>query len=400
MITRHSLKIFRTCLWALLLTVFLCSAAPAFQYKDMDININAKIAEKYDDNIFFAKENKKRDFITTLGIGVNAKYQGRRRSLDFRGNINQRFNSEYSDIKNSSEDVGIDFRSEISRYDKVELNYSFNHFYAPESFEQELERTTARSETYDNRFNAEYSRDISEYFRVDMSYAYRQKNFSEEEKEDREDTSYNEIGLELRYKPGIATTLLVAYGYEMNNFNDEKINRYTGGLKYYITKRFYFDGRAGWDESFSGTANRTRLHVNASLTNEIDENSVAKISYKQGERFDSEEGSISYNWQVRGELKRHLLKQLSGSVSAFYGETEFEETKRTETPSGDPDSIEIKKTNTLLGVNAELTYEIQEDMRVKLLYTYADRDITIDGDSTTDIGYIRNTVTLSLTRSF
>ncbi len=381
MITRYSLKIFRICLWALLLTVFLCSTVPAFQYKDMDINVNATISEKYDDNINFSKENKKEDFITTLGLGVNAKYAGRRRSLDFSGNMNQRFNAKETDTKGSSENVSISFKNTFSRYDRINLGYEFNHFYYAETFEEELARatetieTTETTETYDNRFHANYSRDFSEHFRVNAKYAYRQKGFSSE---DKEDTSYNKVGVEVHYKPGIATTFLVAYGYEENNLG-YKINRYTGGVKYYITKRFYFDGRAGLNSSTSCDTSKSRANISVSLVNEIDESSVARISYWQGEEFDTEEGRILSNWRAEGGLTKNLLKKLNGSLSAFYGE-------RTD---------EWDVTNTLLGVNTSLAYEVQEETTLSLMGTFADMSST---DATRE--YIRNTITLSLSRSF
>ncbi len=67
MITIYSLTIFRTCLWAIFLTILFCSSLPAFQYKNPDIKIKAKIAEKYDDNRIFVTEGKKEDFLTFMG---------------------------------------------------------------------------------------------------------------------------------------------------------------------------------------------------------------------------------------------------------------------------------------------------------------------------------------------
>ena len=381
MILKHSLAILSIGFWTTILIVFLTSSsvsarASAIKYKGLDIKINTSIAEMYDDNITYAKEDKKEDFITTLGLGLNTKYKGRRRSLDFGGRVNYRFNARYKDIKNNSENLNINFTNEFSEYDTVKLRYTFNHSYVPGSFEEELDRTTGRRETFSNRFNADYTRTISEHFNIGTRYAYTLKKFSEE---NRRDSSLNMIAFDVRYKPGIATTFLLTYGYERNNVNNE-INRYAAGVKYYITRRFYFDGRAGWDKSDLNNADKSRLNINASLIDEIDENSVASISYKKGEEFNSEEGNISSTWQIKGLFSRRLLEKLDSSVSGYYRESTFN-------TSG--------TTNTIVGGNLSLLYEPWEDTGVNLSYFYSNLDSTNES-----IGYIRNAVTLSLSRSF
>ena len=79
MILKHFLTIISTGFRTIILIMFLASSVSAIQYKELDIKINTSIAEMYDDNINYAKENKKEDFITTLGLGLNTKYEGRRR---------------------------------------------------------------------------------------------------------------------------------------------------------------------------------------------------------------------------------------------------------------------------------------------------------------------------------
>ena len=37
--------------------------------KALDLKISSSISETYDDNLTFAKDDKKEDFITTLGLG-------------------------------------------------------------------------------------------------------------------------------------------------------------------------------------------------------------------------------------------------------------------------------------------------------------------------------------------
>ena len=376
MILKHSLAILATGFWTIFLIIFSASSVSAIQYKGLDIKINTSIAEMYDDNITYAKEKKKEDFITTLGLGLNTKYEGRRRSLDFSGQMNYRFNARYKDIRNNSESFNINFKNEFTRYDLVNLRYSFNHSYAPGSFEEELDRTTGRRETFENRFNADYTGNISEYFKFDTRYMYRLKEFSEK---NRRDSSLNRIAFDIKYKPGIATTFLLTYAYERNNVNNE-INRYAAGITHYITDRFYFNGRTGWDQSFSGDTKKSRLNINTSLTDEIDKNSVASISYNKSEEFNSEEGDISSKWNVRGSFKRQLLKNLKTSLSGYYGESTF-------------NISEV--THALLGVNLSFSYEPWEDMHVNLLYSYSDLD-SINGSR----GYTRNALTLSLDRSF
>ena len=86
-----------------LLFLLVASNSYAFLYKELDLKVTGSVSERYDDNLTYTKEDKKEDYITRLGLGLTAQYEGKRRSLDLSGRINHRFNAKYEDIKNNSE---------------------------------------------------------------------------------------------------------------------------------------------------------------------------------------------------------------------------------------------------------------------------------------------------------
>ena len=50
----------------------------SYNYKGFDIKLKGiTLGEMYDDNVTFDKENKIDDFITILGVGMSAKYEGK-----------------------------------------------------------------------------------------------------------------------------------------------------------------------------------------------------------------------------------------------------------------------------------------------------------------------------------
>lgn len=356
--------------------IFFPSVSYTFQYKSVDLKITGTVTEMYDDNVTFSKEDKQEDYITTLGLGLTSTYEGKRVSLDLSGNINYRFNAINEDIKNNSENATISFNNSFSDYHSIGLRYQISHSYAPETFEEELERTSGRYESSSHDFSFNYLMLISERLSINTMYFY---NLRQSYEENRDDSSNSSVGLNASYRAGIATTLTLSYNYGRNNFNSE-IHSGIFGIKYYVTELSYFKGNIGWDSSYSGDQNNNNLNADISFNNQIDENSEGSISYRQGERFNSDEGDVSSNWQLAGTLSRQLMKKLRGSCSLFYGEDSV---------------ISTGTTNELLGVNLLLSNELWKDLNTGLNYSYSQFNSTED-----TVGYVRNTVTMHLSYSF
>ncbi len=377
-----------------LIVLLISSFAYSFQNKGLDLGAYGSISEMYDDNLTFTKNDKKGDLITTLGFGVNIKYEGKRRSLDFTGQINERFNAKYKDIKSSSQSLTLNFRNEFSENDRIALTDTFSHSEFPESFTEEFGRVTSRRKSYNNSLKLSYAREISEHLAMNAAYSYSQSLFPDELKrryflvnlllppglDNVSNPSQYGLGFNVTYSPDFAFGYSLSCNYAKNNFGDALYN--TGiniTRRIYISKKSFFTGGLG----FSGTKiNNIHINIIASFTNEvkIDEGTSANITFDTSEQLSSEGGGVFRSWQINGQISREISRRLNGSFLLFYGQGTFSSTGITQ---------------TLLGANTSLSYLIRENFNGNLNYSYSNSDST-DGSG----GYTRNTITLGISKTF
>ncbi|MBI5739906.1 MAG: outer membrane beta-barrel protein [Nitrospirae bacterium] len=331
----------------------------------------------YDDNLTFVKEDKKEDFITTLGLGLEASYEGKRRTLSLSGDINQRFNAKYSDIKTSSESATLYIMNEFSDYDRVHVSDTFSHGRAPRSFEEEFGRVGGIQESFQNSLTVSYLKEISRDFMIMPSYAYSQNLFPEAGDETVSDST---AALKLSYLLSADTSLSTSYSHAGNNFGNstQTIN---AGLNKYLTDRMYINANAGFNiSSVSGGDESIRLTYNISFSNDINENTVTKVSFVRSDRFASDRGDIFNNWQLSGQLKREFLNRLTGSFQWYYGKNKY---------------ADLGITDTFTGLNTGFSYEIWKDFSSSVNYSLSNYDSEIGSR-----GYIRNEITASLYKVF
>lgn len=345
----------------------------AFPYENIEINIQGTIAEMFDDNLTFTNEDKKEDVITTLGLGLNINYEGKKRFLNFVGQINEGFNARFKDIKTSSQSLNLSFQNEFSPYDRLIFSDTFSHSQTPAGFEEEFGRVRARREAYNNSFNLGYAREINKYLAMQTSYSYSRSLFPAEEEEN---TSQYGLGLNVRYLPDDTSehSLLFNFNYTKNNVGNVI---YNAGLNIkkniYISKKSFFTGGLG----FSGNKiNDINLNVSTSFVNEIDENTLTSIAFDMSDKLTSEGGDIFRSWQITGQFKRELSWRLNFSSSVFYGKGTFS-------------STEI--TNTFLGLNLGLFYSIREGLKGFLRYSFSNLDSSDENGE-----YYKNTVSTGL----
>ncbi len=368
---------------AIFFLIFMSSSAHAFTYKGLDIKIQGTIAEIYNDNITFAKkEDKKVDIITTLALDLGVKYEGRRRALEFTGRINRQFHTIQSDIKSSSENLILSFKNEFSKYDRIRLTDTFSHTHVPASIEEEFGRIRGRRESYNNNFNFNFTRDISEHFTVIAKYANGLSKILEGEGDSR-DSYLNRLGIVTEYMHSTATTFLLSYTFSTTKYvaGDTSAHSIATGMRQYITRQLYFDGKVGIDFITSvNNKDTVKNAIEVSLTDEIDETTVSKLTFVRRDRTVSDTDDIFSNWRITGSLKKQLSEKLNGSLSGFYGQGEF---------------VSSGITDRLLGASTAVSYEFKEGFGGRLTYIYSALD------STDEIReYTRNTLSMGLTKAF
>ena len=382
-INKNILQLFTACIGTILILMFVPEIVCAFPYKGLDITINGGVIETYDDNINFAHEDKQADFITGLGLSIGVKYKGRRRSLDLTGNINQRFHAKVRDTKSSSENLTLNFKNEFSERDRLSLKDTFSHTHTAASFEEEFLTIRGRRERFNNSFNLNYSRDISEHFTAIARYTNGLNKITEVEG-DQSDSYANKAGLELDYLYSVATTFLVSYAFATTSYKNSGNNSthtIATGMRKYLTRRLYLDGKVGID--FITSINNKKTVKNAievSLTDEIDENTVAKLAFMRRDSTTSDTGDIFSNWRIIGSLKKQLSERFNSSFSGFYGQGK---------------TVSTGITNKFLGASGAISYEFTEHLAGDFSYAYS----IFDSSDETG-GYNRSTASIGLTTVF
>ena len=122
---------------------------------------------------------------------------------------------------------------------------------------------------FTNRFHVDYSRDVFKQLSLTLRYdndfdTYSGVDFLE-------DSILNRMGIESNYSITPETSFLFVYDFTTREFqggDDASINTVTTGIRQYITRKIYFDGKAGLsfidtfnDESLIRPALRQHCHI-------------------------------------------------------------------------------------------------------------------------------------------
>lgn len=404
-LVRYLKTISIACLWAVIFTAALSSAyafdndrldltitrfldSLSYKYKGFDIKITeVSVGETFDDNITFTKENKQEDFITNLRLGLGVEYEGKTRTFELTGDISKHAFAKNDNFNNITQHINLNFKNEFSKRDRLSLNNVFTHFEAPSSedegyFSQQFGRSGGRFEFFQNKFNINYSNDVAKQLSLFVKYANEINVFPGI---DRPNSILNRPGLGLTYLfSPTATIFSFSYDFTSIQFENEKdatINTIGPGIRQYITKKLFFDGRTGLDfiDSFDDE-NLTKPFVQASLTYIIDEKTIASFSFAKKYETSPYFTDIFNNWRTSASLTRQMWERLGCSLSIFYGEGEY---------------VSSTSEQKLLGVNSSLKYDISRNLKGTLTYTYSQFDSNVE-----TAGYSKNTLFLGLVAGF
>lgn len=359
----------------------------SYKYKGFQVQITGiSIGETFDDNITYVKENEQDDFITEAGLGLGIKYEGKNRTLELIGSVLNRTYAKNSEFDNTVEDLTLGFVNEFSEYDRMSLSNVFIHsneplFFRSDFFDEQFARTGGQFEYTRNNFNIDYTRDITRQLSVIARYGNSIDIFSGV---DLEDSFFNKAGLEADYLFSSTTTSLFSYDFSNREFEDNQdasIHTITTGIRQYITKKLYFDGKAGLDfiDSFEDK-NFTRPIGLASITYEKDTDTRASLSFEKKYDITPYEDDVFNRWRTTASFSKQLLERLRCSLSVFYGEGEF---------------ISSNFKNRLYGGNSTLKYDITEFLKGNFTYTHSQSDTNFE-----TVGYTKNTVFFGLTAEF
>jgi hypothetical protein len=286
-------------------------------YQGFNVTIDGTISEKYTDNVTFSEEDKEEAFLTTFDLGLDIKYQGKRRMLEFSSGINRQASK--SSITNPSENLSLRFVNEFSRYDQLIVTNTFSHTRVPTSFEEEFGRTKGRFNSFRNSFNLSYNMAISRKLSVTTNYV---NGLFWSSSEDVTDSRQNNFGCTFLYKHSVVTSGSLSYNLATSEFEEGghiTSHSISTGLTQYITKRLFFQGKVG----LVFIENNINISSTVSFNNAIDKKTNAKILFTKGTQIRTDREDTFRNWRITGEVSRVILEDLKSSISGFYGKGKF-----------------------------------------------------------------------------
>ena len=383
-------------------------------YQGLRLKVLGDISENYSNNVTFASNdrNKVEDFRTMLNLGLDFKYEGKRRLVDFSGRASRQISRGSSNVRNSTENISLIVNNEFSKYDMIYLRGSFNHTQEPglnlsntdlnacreyyrglglsasdieircNRFADQFDRLRGRFDSYNDNFSFAYNKEFSESFNITTNYSYGE-NWSTAVGTN--DSQQNAVAVTINYKYVEATNFFMSYGYQIYNYKKgEDISRqsYRAGITQYITKRIFFNGSVGMDNVSAGNDS---ISYEATLRSELDERTTAGLSYSHGTEISSFQGDTFRHWQITANAARALSENLDSVLSAFYGKGYYSSTD---------------VSDKLIGIGFNLSYKFWESQRgsnIKgnLGYSYSKLD-----SSDKNKGYTATSATSSLTLAF
>lgn len=366
----------------LLCLAFVPVSSRAERIGNMDVEITPRVSQSYDDNITYASENERDDFITDLTLGLSGKYEGKLDMLRLGASISHHIYNKYSSMDNTDQTFDAMYFRELDKYQRIRISDSFTHAEDPASFEDAFGRSSGRYAYYTNDLNARYYRDITSQLSGTLRYG---NSFTEYSTSTHVDSFANSIGGGLEYAVSSADLFLIDYGFNRRDYDQSDnyitANTITGGMRHFFTKQLYIEPVAGFTyiESSDGY-NETNPSVSVSLVEELNETTTNTLVYSRESTSSDDSQYIFDSWRFSANVSKQLYERLKGTVSAFYGEGEY---KR------------LGITDELQGLSLSAGYDLTEDMQLTARYSYSQTESNVRSRE-----YERNYVSLGLSMTF
>lgn len=367
-----------------LLVVFLIFEECAFAYQigNTEIKFLGSVSEVYDDNITYQKNNPKSDFSTDTSLGINAKNDSKLSSMSLSGNIRHQSFVKNSNFDNTSEDFTLSLLRELSKFDRFSLRNTFLHAEEQRSFEDQFGNTQGRYSYNRNRFNFGYTRDITKQLSLSLKFY---NNIDDNSSSSGVGDSYmNKIETELDYALSSDLIIIGSYYYSKRTFRagpSASSNVFSAGLRRYLTSQLSVDAMGGVNfiNAYDSTKYTKPLFM-FSLTDEIDENSYARLTFSKQYETITYSQSIFDNLRVSFDFARQLFKRLALNLSAFYGQGRYTVT-----------DIE----DNFSGGNIGFTYTLNNKIKLDISYGHTQKSSNVSANE-----YTKNKVSLAMRAEF
>ncbi len=342
------------------------SSASAFEFI-----IRGGVSEMYDDNIAQTETDRIDDFITNLRLGLEFRHEGARHSISLTGNAVQQLYLENSNFNRNSQDLALDYRGDLTRFDRVHAINTYTHSFEPVNFDQAFTTDQGRYERHRNIFDFNYSRDMGSRITVNGRY---NNEIIKTDNPLLDDLYIHRPGVQIDYSLGTANVISVFYSYiHINTEEHESAHVHRTGLghRYYFTRQLYIENRGGQDYILTlDDLKYTRPFIQSALVGNIDEGFIVRFNFEKHTIMSEHNREIFDTWRISGNLEKQILRSVWMTLLGFYGKGEY-------VPSG--------TRNSFIGITTALIYRHRENTEGTVRYTMARANSSQAGT-----GYERN----------
>lgn len=362
------------------LSFFLAPAVYSFELGSFEMTPVATVKEQYDDNITSDQTDVISDFSTLLSIGLEGIRETKTDTLKIVGNIDQEIYAQENDFNNTSQDVYVKYKKELSAYDRLTVDNSFTHADKPTSLDDEFGRIAGRYDYFRNIFKLGGEHDFTEQLTVKGRYV---ADYYDPSLDSLKSSMLNKPGIEAAY--ALNSRTIGSLFYDFSNYAFEPggtaIKHTTGvGVKRFFTSQIYLDVKGAADYIKTVTRDNTiRGMYFVGLTNELDETTKAGISFTKSSDLRYSSSDLFESWKVALTWGKQFTERMFLNVGAFTG-------------IGEDQSGNEEKFN---GVITGLEYEVNKNVKVRLDYAFRQRDA-----DAADQDYEKNTVSMGITIRF
>lgn len=358
-----------------------------FESKKLDVAIEASAGETFDDNVTFTKTDKKWDMVSELAVGLKANYEGRKHLLDLKGGTVQQIFARESDFNNNAQNADLKYQYLMTDRDTFRFKNNFRHYEEARSFDDQFGSTNGRYSRIRNRADLEYMRLFSSQWSGTLKYG---NEFNLLSRADLRDSMINKGGFNIDYARSSATVYSLIYELLHHAFEETTttssasatVNSLAGGIKHYLKKRLFVEGKGGLDliSDFASDFIVKPL-FSVSLNLDLDEKTqIQFFKYETRSTTSSYQSSVFTNHQISIGGFRRISERLSVYGTGFYGHGTFNTT-------------DVK--DNFFGANANLSYDLTEDLKATLSYNFNLVDSTDSGRE-----YARNMTMIKLAYVF
>ncbi|MBL8013069.1 MAG: outer membrane beta-barrel protein [Candidatus Omnitrophica bacterium] len=352
----------------------------AFQLGTLDIKPVVSIKEKFDDNVRYSETNKISDWVMFLSMGLEGKRETKVDTLSFNGSILQKIFGKENDLNGLSQQLGLKYKRDLSAYDRVTVSNNFTHADEATTLEDEFGRVAGRYNYYKNFLKLGLEHDFTEQLTGKLRYANETYSASINTVSD---SVLNRPGMELAYAFSSRTIGSVSYDYANRAFDPDgtvHIHTTQGGIRQFLTNQVYVDVKAGINQiTTTDDRHTTKPNFLVGIYNDIDPTTQVGLTFSRSYDVAYSYSELFNNWNANLFWSRQLTSRLNLTLAGFSGAGKFD--------SGVKDKFN--------GVNTSLEYELKENIKSNLGYSFTRSDSSQAGSD-----YDKNTVFMGITVEF